>query len=63
MNSKMDVLMQTIVLMEKRLTLVEDQLRLGQQKQDVVAWIKKIFIVFFNINYQIFSTMSYSNGQ
>ena len=37
MNSKMDVLRQTIVLMEMRLTLVEDQLRLGQQKQDVVA--------------------------
>jgi hypothetical protein len=34
MNSKMDMLMQTIVLMEKRLTLVEDQLRLAQQKHD-----------------------------
>ena len=34
LNSKMDMIMKTLVLMDKRLTLVEDQLR----KQDESGW-------------------------
>lgn len=33
MNEKMEALMQTIILMEKRLTLVEDQLRITGNKE------------------------------
>jgi hypothetical protein len=33
MNTKMETLMQTIILMEKRLTLVEDQLRLNNTSE------------------------------
>jgi hypothetical protein len=32
MNQKMDTMMQTIILMEKRLTLVEDQIRIGESR-------------------------------
>ena len=33
MNEKMEALMQTIILMEKRLTLVEDELRITGNKE------------------------------
>ena len=33
MNEKMEALMQTIILMEKRLTLVEEQLRITGNKE------------------------------
>ena len=47
LNSKMDMIMKTLVLMDKRLSLVEDQLRTNQRNE----W--KIKGLYYNLNFRI----------
>ena len=46
LNSKMDMIMKTLVLMDKRLSLVEDQLRTNQRNE----W--KIKGLYYNLNFR-----------
>ena len=54
LNSKMDMIMKTLVLMDKRLTLVEDQLK-KQEESGQMKWKFRVIQMkikyFFNFHY------------